>query len=105
MRAGQLRNYVTVQTPTITQDSSGQPSETWSTLWTAWASIEPQSASEGLTGEGVLASRSYVVTMRYLASITPRCRISWGSRVLDIVGVMNTDERNQMLTLTCRERV
>jgi SPP1 family predicted phage head-tail adaptor len=46
---------------------------------------------------------SHKIRIRYLASVTPKLRIKFGTRYFDIVSVINPDERNEYLEMMCRE--
>ena len=43
--------------------------------------------------------------MRYLSGIVPKMRVKVGSRIFDILSIINVDERNRELQLMCRESV
>lgn len=67
MRAGRLRNKVSIWNPTYTNDGDGNFSEaTWSKVADAWASIEDISASES----SIDGSHSYVASKRFRIRFT-----------------------------------
>lgn len=104
MRAGNLRHEVAIQSRSTSQDEFGQPVETWSTVATVWASIDPISGREFIGKSGEAAQVSHRVVMRHTA-VTPAHRILFGSRVFDVQHVGNYRERNEFLELLCAERV
>ena len=108
-RAGKMRFRVDLQRVTQTIDSVGQPQEVWNTLATVWAHIEtvnPIGAGrEFIKADALGADIQTCVVMRYVVPITPKDKIMFNGRELEIVSVVNTDERNRILTAYCREKV
>lgn len=51
------------------------------------------------------ASETHKVTIRYRSGVTTQMRVAFGSRTLNINGIINRDERNVELTLMCEEVV
>ena len=43
------------------------------------------------------------IIIRYLSGIVPKMRVKYGSRIFDILSVINVSERNRELQLMCRE--
>jgi SPP1 family predicted phage head-tail adaptor len=108
--AGRLDKRVTIEvpgTPPRVADGKGGFTESWSALATVWAAIEPATAAnvERRVGHQVEAKVSHLVTIRYLAGVLTTGRVLFKSRVFQIRGVANRDERNVQLTLACEERV
>lgn len=108
MQAGRLRNLITIQQRTLTQDSLGGSVETWSTL----AASVPADVRMVGQGERYVASAdqevalvTHRVRLRYRSDVTPLNRIIYGSRVLDIESAVDPDGRRRTLVLTCSERV
>jgi SPP1 family predicted phage head-tail adaptor len=108
VRAGELRHLITLQTPsTATPDGDGGFTNTWTDLATVWASIVPATARdlERLVAGTVQSSATHLVTIRYLAGVTTKTRVVFGSRLLSVTGVQNPEERNISLVLVCQENV
>jgi SPP1 family predicted phage head-tail adaptor len=108
VRAGELRHLITLQTPsTAAPDGDGGFTNTWTDLATVWASIVPATARdlERVVAGTVQSSATHLVTIRYLAGVTTKTRVVFGSRLLSVTGVQNTDERNISLVLVCQESV
>ena len=107
MRAGEMRDRVTIQQNTPSTNSQGGRTASWSTLATVWALVAAVAGGgEGLQAEAVTASLRYDVTIRYRADVTPKMRLSWtpyggSAKTLQIVNVapMGRDR----LLLTCTE--
>ena len=107
MRAGGLRHRITIEKPSYVRDSVGEPSLTWSAIGTVWADIQPVRARELIAGGKEKTEITHKVIIRYSSTLASQldeaCRILFGSRILSIVGVINTGERNQMIELACIE--
>ena len=77
--------------------------ETWSTYATVQASIEPISGREYFAAQSTQADVTHRIRIRYLSGIVPKMRVSYNSRIFDILSVINVGERNRELQLMCRE--
>lgn len=107
MRAGTLRHLITLQTPASAPDGDGGFTDTWTDLATVWASIVPATARdlERVVAGTVQSSATHLVTIRYLAGVTTKTRVVFGSRLFSVTGVQNPEERNISLVLVCQEIV
>ena len=108
MRAGDLRHRITVQYPVENQDSAGQPIPTWTTLFSAWAAIEPLSAREYLSAQQANSDISIRIRIRARPAsetrVSAKMRVLFGSRMLEIVAPpIEVQERNREVQLLCRE--
>lgn len=105
MRAGRLRNQVTIQTPTETRSgTSGQVVKSWATLATVWAGIEPLSGRELAQAGAEQSVSDFRIVLRYLSTVTNKCRVVFGSRVFEIQSVINRNERGADMELRCTEQ-
>lgn len=105
MRAGALRHSVIIQTSTPSQSGTGEVTESWGTFATVKASISPSSGREFFASEQLNAEMSHKVKIRYLSGVTTKMRVLFGSRVLDILSIVNIDEKNHEMILMCKEFV
>lgn len=105
MQAGKLRHRVTIQEQSTARDTFGQRVDTWTTVATVWASVEPLQGREFLDGRSLEAEISLRVRMRYRSGVEPTMRLSWGGRIFEIVAITSTEERGRELVLMCREAV
>lgn len=105
---GQRPHRITLQNPgpALPNDDGGY-TQTWTDLEPAalWASIEPASAErlEKVGAGTVTAQASHLVAIPYHAGVTTHTRVLFNGRVLNVVGMHNTDERNVELVLVCEE--
>jgi SPP1 family predicted phage head-tail adaptor len=70
MNIGKLNKRVQIQTQTTSQDAFGQPQQTWTTVYTAWAAIDIQ------------ASQLLYATAEFVAKVTHRITLRWTSSVV-----------------------
>lgn len=108
MRAGELRHQVELQQRMVARDSFGAELITWQTLATFDARISPLSGRERAVAQSQGQETSHEVVMRWDPLLAdPRtvqtCRLLYGTRVFDIHGVLNEDERDRWVTLLVSE--
>lgn len=106
VQAGRLRKRIVIEQITGEEPNDlGQPVPVWGTLATRWASVDPVATSgrEYLQAAALQSDVTHRVELRYLAAVTPKCRITWGSRTLEIMSVADVEERGRMTVLMCRE--
>lgn len=99
---GDLRERVMIQRTTNTRDSVGGIIQSWATVATVWASVEPMSAGEQFRRQQVQAKADWRVTIRYRNDILPADRITWRERVFQVRG-LTADERRRFLAISCEE--
>lgn len=107
-----LRERVTIQQVTQAADTMGAAgTESWANIATVpivWAAVEPLSGREFFEAQRVAADVSHRVRLRYrddyTTVLTPKHRLRWGSRTLDIVATLEVVPRTWLHVLA-RERV
>jgi SPP1 family predicted phage head-tail adaptor len=100
---GTLRHRITLQRAVESPDSLGAMVETWQNLANVWASVEPLSAREQFNLHSTYTEATHKVTIYYLAGVTAKCRVLFGTRTFNIESVVNPEERNEDLNLICSE--
>jgi SPP1 family predicted phage head-tail adaptor len=108
MRSGDLRKRVTFQMRGTTSDTFGQQTTTWTDLFTAWAEIQALSAREMFAAQAVQSEVTHAITVRYRAELAlPKTvaamRVLYGSRIFNLAGATNPDERNRELVIQATE--
>lgn len=103
MKAGQLRHRVTIERLDVGQDSAGAIVESWSEFAVVWAAVEPIGGREYWQAQQVAAENSVRVRIRYVEGVVPTMRIVYGSRKLNILAVVDIEERHRELQLMCSE--
>lgn len=111
MRSGRLRHWVVVEKKAKTRDTYGAEVIAWTTNIATWASVSPIRGSNYFASQQLQTAVSHQVTMRYqtLANSTKiqpgYCRVKYDGRVLNVISVLNPDERNISLELMCTEEL
>lgn len=103
MQRGKLRTKITIQSKTETANSYGEKIAGWSTFHQPWANIVSTPANESVKSDRATGTGSHAITIEYLSGLTADHRILYGSRVFQIHGVVNVDERNREMILNCSE--
>jgi SPP1 family predicted phage head-tail adaptor len=99
-----LRNRLAIQSVARASDSQGGFTDTWTTVVTIWASIEPTKAYERFQAMQTATPITHKIKCRYNANITTAKRALFGSRIFDIKQVLNINESNSMMVLLCVEQ-
>ncbi|MBT3320189.1 MAG: phage head closure protein [Clostridia bacterium] len=105
MKIGTLRNRVVMQRKEVTEDDLKQQSETWIDFAYIWAAIQPLTGREYFSARQENAEVTTRITIRHLKNVGPEMRVIFGSRVFEILSVINPNELNISLVLMCREVV
>lgn len=105
MKIGKLRHRITLQKQVNKPNDYGAVVPTWKNVATVWADVSPISGREYFSAQQVQSEVTTQIWMRYLAGVIPTMRVKFGKRYLEIVSVMNTQERNVSLQLMCKEVV
>lgn len=103
VRAGEYRNYITIQTLATTQGSDGSSTEAWTTQISLWAKIHPISGREYYSAQQTQAELTHNIYARYTPGVAPEDRVSWGGRIFNILEVVNVDERGEEMILRVKE--
>ena len=103
MKAGPLRQRVTIQEKSASQNTYGEEVITWTDLATVWAAVEPLTGREFLEGKQITAEVSTRIRIRYRSGITPEMRVEFGSIVYDIHSIIHLEEREREIHLICQE--
>jgi SPP1 family predicted phage head-tail adaptor len=97
-----------------TPDGTGQPSQTWTTVWTVWARVVPIGGAESYRGDQLNPEISDIVTIRWLAGIqgqpanaSPLMRVlTDDGRCLDILAVVYGERHiTDQVVMHCKERI
>lgn len=102
MNAGRLRDVITIQEQSGSQDSFGEPQPVWTIVATDRAEVKQLSGREFFNDARVAADIDTRVVMRYRDGIKAKQRVVCGARVLDIQSVI-MDQKKTQLELLCKE--
>jgi SPP1 family predicted phage head-tail adaptor len=105
LRAGRLNKRVVIEQSTPAQDEFGEEVDSWAAIpnGTRWAAVDPLTGTERFAAQQVNPRVSHRVTIRYMAGVTAKMRVLYGSRVLEIDAALNPEERGEYLELLCTE--
>ena len=103
MRSGILRHRITIQTETAVSDGMGGETLTWSDTLEAWAAIWPLTAKESLDAMKLELQVTHKIRIRYRSGITAKNRIKFGTRIFNIVSLINFEERGKQLDILALE--
>lgn len=105
MRAGQLRNRISIEARAIAQDSFGDGKPSWTLVATVWGSLSPMSGQENWQANQVRPDVTHTIRIRHYADLTPRHRLRIGTRIFGVESILDTDNRHRELVVNCREEV
>ena len=91
--AGKLRERVTVQIASGTTNALGETVLTWANSTAVWASVEGVSAREALAAGKQETTVTHRLRMRHVSGLTQQMRFSWRGRTLEIVSLLEHDNR------------
>lgn len=109
MRAGRLKNKVSLQKYTETKSDTGHPTKTWATVSTVWAATEAVRGKEAEAAGELVASLTTKVIIRYSSDVTDvntTYRVLFGTRIFSIESVILPADRsgnNAYIELMCTE--
>ena len=103
MNPAKRDHKITIENPVSASDEMGGRSKTWATVCVAWVEFKKPRTQTGLVQGGVAAVVTQEMTMPYNDAVVVGCRVSYGNRQFDVIGVGNNDRR--YMTLICEEVV
>jgi SPP1 family predicted phage head-tail adaptor len=106
--AGRRRHKLTLQSRAEALDAYGEATVTYTDLSSVWGSLEAVSGRERVESQQVQADVSHRIRIRYAAAysgLTPKDRVLYGSRVFDIVAVVDKTGRDKEIEITALEQV
>jgi SPP1 family predicted phage head-tail adaptor len=101
---GDLRQRIVIESPTASSDGQGGlTGQTWSTLATVWARIDPMKAREESFAEKLRHVVTHRIIIRSRSDITAAMRVNFGGRIFQIHGVRSIHEMKRWTILDCEE--
>lgn len=85
MRAGMLREQITIQARTDSVNAVGQPMPSWSTFAVVRAYPDVSRGREYVEAAGIAGVEPVQFRIRYLPGLTESHRIQWDGYIWDIV--------------------
>ncbi len=103
MRVGSLRNLVIIEEYVETVSSYGGTVKTWSEYGRAWAAINALRGDEKYISAEKQATSTHQMTIRFLDGVNPKMRVVFGTRIFEIVSVINPGEWDKRMNLIVTE--
>ncbi len=100
---GELRERVTIQSPTPSITAAGDPDYAYVDVATVWARIDPASATERTEGGRIAATGLYDMTIRYRSGLDSKMRAFWRGRYLAFTDMINPDRQRVFLTIRLKD--
>lgn len=104
VRISDLRHRVRIESPVRASDGVGGAILTWSLFREVWAAIWPRSADEGFAGNRIAGKASHDIWIRKLDGVKPEMRIVSDTRVFNILGVIDVEDRGRFYRCPSEER-
>ena len=108
IQAGKLRHRIAIQSLTAgspQQTGSGMPDESWGTVVTVSASIEPLNGRELFAALEHHAETTTRIRIRYRSGVTAKMRVSHGGTIYNILSVIDSEKRHKEMQLMCSDGV
>ena len=100
---GWLRHRVTVEKAAGVPDEAGGETETWDTLATLWARLEPTGAGERVVAGHLSGVVTHDITVRWRGDIAGGMRVAYRGRRFRILAVHDPDETRRYLVARTME--
>lgn len=106
MRAGELREVITIKAPPVGQNAYGEvdPNAAWTDVLTTRASLQPLIGREYYLAEEVRSQVEVKFTLRYKSSIQAKHRVLHRGILYEIMAVVNVSGAYTELLLYCRRK-
>ena len=95
MKAGSLRNIITIQQTTQTRNDAGEVVDTWATYIAPWANVLPLQGREFWAAAQVQNEKALRILIRYAGGVNVRMRVLHDQRAWDIKSVSNVGTMNK----------
>lgn len=93
MEAGKLDRKIRIETKSVTLDTYGQETVTWTTRAEVWAAVMPLRGSELIASAQLTPETMTKFRIRYRSDILPTDRIVYENKNYDIQYVAELDRR------------
>lgn len=96
IRAGDLRNRVTLQQKTESTGDQGEPTVSWADWKTIWAQVRSLDGREFWQAQQVNSEITGEIRMRYISGVTNEMRAVHGSDVYDILAIIPSEKKDSL---------
>ena len=106
LNTGSMRHRVTIQSRVIARSAQGGFSYSWNNIRSVWSKVSPVMGNEYIFSTETRAKMTHSITMRAQSeTITPDMRITFGTRVFNIIEAKLIDEIKHELQIAAIENV
>jgi len=99
---GELRTPVTLKKRTVSAETGGFQTPTWTTIASVYARWINAHGNEAWTANSAGAEAAATVTIRYRAGIDTTCAVEKDGKLWEIVSIDDIRERHELLELKVR---
>lgn len=104
VKIGDLRHRVQIESAVRVSDGGGGATITWTVVADVWAAIWTRTSDETYEHDRTAGRATHDIWIRHRAGVKPEMRIRSGTRVFDILGVIDAEDRGRWLKLPVLER-
>lgn len=101
---GDLRHRVRIENAVRSSDGGGGATVTWTLVAEVWAAIWPRGSDETLEHDRVAGRATHDIWIRHRSDMKPEMRVTFGTRVFDVRGVLDVEDRVRWLKCPSVER-
>lgn len=101
MRAGTLKDWITIQRREDTQDDTGEPIAAWVDVATVKADLRFLSGLEAVKSDAPASIVKASVRIRRGTPVTASMRVMYGAQILNVQAVMPGGQHKEYLDLAC----
>lgn len=102
--AGDLRHRMTIESVARTGDGAGGATVIWNAVADVSVALWSRAADERFVLDRVAGKATHDIWLRYRGDLKPEMRFRFGTRVFDILGVIDVDDRGRWLRCPVEER-
>lgn len=105
MRAGELRQRLTIEEQTITRDEFGAERALWTEVAEVWGAVDDSGGSEQFVSQAEQrqAERLTKIKIRWLDGVSVKMRVAHGGRFYEIERIERDPTMRREMLLYCRE--
>lgn len=103
MRAGELRERITIKRKSVTQNALGEEVIAWVDQATVWAKVIAVSGAEAIAQGQATATTMYQITIRARSDLTTTMRVLYAGLTLEILAVLDSTAPIGETRLDCKQ--
>ncbi len=103
-KIGELNRRVVLEQVARAADGAGGATETWSTVATLFAAVRALSGGEGFVYDRTTGRATHEIIIRHRSGAAPAMRFRLGTRIFEILAVLDGEGRRRHLRCLVEER-